>query len=190
MAVDKFTKWIEAAPVTTQYSSAAVNFIKSTVFCFGVPNSIITDNGRNFTSKEFKDYYEGLGIKLNFALVAHLITNMQVEKANGLICNGLKKRLMAPLDRAKHDWGDELPSMLWSLLTIPNTETQQTPFFPVRGAEAMLPVEIMHEDPRVSDYEEIASTEELQDDIDALDKARGIALSRCAQYQQNLRNYH
>jgi transposase-like protein len=56
MAVDKFTKWIEAALVTTQYSSAAVNFIKSTVFRFGVPNSIITDNGRNFTSKEFKDY--------------------------------------------------------------------------------------------------------------------------------------
>jgi hypothetical protein len=63
VAVDKFTKWVEAAPVTTQDSTAAINFIKSIVFCFGVPHSIITDNGTNFTSKEFKSYCEGLGIK-------------------------------------------------------------------------------------------------------------------------------
>jgi transposase-like protein len=51
VAVDKFTKWVEAAPVTTQDSTAAINFIKSIVFHFGVPRSIITDNGTNFTSK-------------------------------------------------------------------------------------------------------------------------------------------
>jgi hypothetical protein len=47
VAVDKFTKWIEAAPETTQDSTAAMNFIKSIVFHFGVPHSIITDNGTN-----------------------------------------------------------------------------------------------------------------------------------------------
>jgi hypothetical protein len=62
VAVNKFTKWVEAAPVTTQDSTAAINFIKPIVFCFGVPYSIITDNGTNFTSKEFKSYCEGLGI--------------------------------------------------------------------------------------------------------------------------------
>jgi transposase-like protein len=46
VAADKFTKWVEAAPVTTQYSTAAINFIKSIIFRFGVPHSIITDNGR------------------------------------------------------------------------------------------------------------------------------------------------
>jgi hypothetical protein len=69
VAVDKFTKWVEAAPVTTQDSTAAINFIKSIVFCFGVPHSIITDNGTNSTSKEFKNYCESLGIKLKFASV-------------------------------------------------------------------------------------------------------------------------
>jgi transposase-like protein len=97
VAVNKFIKWIEAALVTTQDSTAAVNFIKSIVFCFGVPHSIITDNGTNFTSKEFKDHCESMGIKLNFASVAHTQTNGQVKKANRLICNGIKKRLVAPL---------------------------------------------------------------------------------------------
>jgi hypothetical protein len=42
VAVDKFTKWVEGAPVTTQDSTAAINFIKSIIFRFGVPHSIIT----------------------------------------------------------------------------------------------------------------------------------------------------
>jgi transposase InsO family protein len=69
------------------------NFIKGIVFQFGVPNNIITDNDSNFTSREFKDYFEGRGIKLHFASVAHPQTNGLVKKANGLICNGIKKCL-------------------------------------------------------------------------------------------------
>jgi hypothetical protein len=161
VAVDKFTKWVEAAPVTTQDSKAAINFIKSIVFHFGVPHSIITDNGTNSTSKEFKDYCEGLRIKLKFASVVHPKTNGQVKKANGLICNGIKKRLLAPLEKAKHAWVDELPSVLWSLQTTPNATTQETPFFLVHGAEAVLPVEITHKAPRIAAYDETTSTEVL-----------------------------
>jgi transposase InsO family protein len=182
VAVDKFTKWVEAAPVTTQDSTAAINFIKSIVFCFGVPHSIITDNGTNFTSKEFKSYCESMGIKLKFASVAHPKTNGQVKKANGLICNGIKKRLLAPLEKAKHALVDKLPSMLWSLKTTPNAATQETPFFLVHGAEVVLPVEITHEAPRITAYDETTSTEALQDDVDALDEARDIALARATQY--------
>jgi transposase InsO family protein len=190
VAVGKFTKWVEAAPVTTQDSKATINFIKSIVFRFGVPHSIITDNGTNFTSKEFKDYCEGLGIKLKFASVAHPKTNRQVEKANGLICNGIKKRLLAPLEKAKHAWVDELPFVLWSLRTTPNVATQETLFFLVHGAKVVLPVEVTHEAPRIVAYNEATSTEALQDDVDALDEARDVALARATQYQQNLRNYH
>jgi transposase InsO family protein len=190
VAVDKFTKWVEAAPVTTQDSIAAINFIKSIVFRFGVPHNITTDNGTNFTSKEFKSYCESIRIKLKFASVAHPKTNGQVEKANGLICNGIKKRLLAPLEKAKHAWVDELPSVLWSLRTMPNAATQETPFFLVHGAEAVLPVQITHEAPRIVAYDETTSTEALQDDVDTLDKARNVALARATQYQHSLRNYH
>jgi transposase InsO family protein len=110
VAVDKFTKWVEAAPVTTQDSTTTINFIKSIIFHFGVPHSILTDNGTNFTSKEFKSYCESMGIKLKFASVAHPNTNGQVEKAN-------------KLHNGKHAWGDELPSVLWSLRTTPNAAT-------------------------------------------------------------------
>jgi hypothetical protein len=138
VVVDKFTKWVEAALVTKQDSAVAINFIKSIVFRFGVPHSIITYKGTNFTLKDFKNYCESMGIKLKFAFMAHPKTNGQVEKANGLICDGIKKRLLAPLEKAKHAWVDELPSALWSLKTTPNAATQETPFFLVHGVEAML----------------------------------------------------
>jgi hypothetical protein len=52
----------------------------------------------------------------------------------------------------------------------------------------MLPFKITHEAPRIATYDESSSNEALQDDVDALDEARDVALARAMQYQQNLRN--
>jgi hypothetical protein len=75
--------------------------------------------------------------------------------------------------------------VLWSLRTTPNAKTQETPFFLVHGVQAVLPVEITHEAPRISTYDEAASKEALQDEVDALDEARYVVLARSTQYQQN-----
>jgi hypothetical protein len=80
VADDKFTMWIEATPVNMQDSTVVINFIKSIIFHFGVPHNIITDNETNFISKEFKNYCERMGTKLNFASMAHPQTNGQVKK--------------------------------------------------------------------------------------------------------------
>jgi transposase InsO family protein len=50
VAVDKFSKWIEAFSVTNQEATTVVKFFESIVYWYGIPNSIITDNGANFTS--------------------------------------------------------------------------------------------------------------------------------------------
>jgi ribonuclease HI len=88
------SKWIEAIPVTNQEATTAVKFFKSIIYRYSVPNSIITDNGTNFTSGEFQEFAKNLGIKVKYALVTHPKSNGQVEKANGLVCVGLKKRLL------------------------------------------------------------------------------------------------
>jgi len=43
--MDKFTKWIEAWPITVIKSEQAMLFFMDIIHLFGVPNSIITDNG-------------------------------------------------------------------------------------------------------------------------------------------------
>ena len=52
VAVDKFTKWIEAKPITNICSEEAVKFFLDIIYRFGVPNCIITDHGTNFTGKK------------------------------------------------------------------------------------------------------------------------------------------
>jgi hypothetical protein len=54
----------------------------------------------------------------------------------------------------------------------------------------VLLVEVTHEAPRVTAYDETTSIEALQDNVDALDEARDKALERATQYQQSLQNYH
>ena len=177
VAVDKFTKWIKAKPVTSVDAASTVNFIESIIYRFGIPHSIITDNGSNFTAEEFQSFCTKQGIRLNYASVAHPQSNGQVERINGLVTSGVKKRLMTPLQRAAGAWVEELPSVLWSLRTTPNRSTQYTPFFMVYGAEAVLPSDVRYNAPRVTAYTEADSTAALENDIDVLDEAREIALA-------------
>jgi hypothetical protein len=58
VTVDKFTKWIEARPISVISSEQAVLFFRDIVHRFGVPNSIITDNGTQFTEKKFLRFYD------------------------------------------------------------------------------------------------------------------------------------
>ena len=65
VAVDKFTKWIEAKPITNIRSEEAVKFFLDIIYRFGVPNCIITDHGTNFTRKKFLDFSDGYGIRID-----------------------------------------------------------------------------------------------------------------------------
>ena len=93
VAVDKFTKWIEAKPITNIRSKEAVKFFLDIIYRFGVPNCIITDHGTNFTRKKFLDFSDGYDIRINWASVGHPRTNGQVERANGMVLQGLKPRI-------------------------------------------------------------------------------------------------
>ena len=53
VTVDKFTKWIEARPISVIKSEQAVLFFLDIVHHFGVLNSIITNNNTQFTRKKF-----------------------------------------------------------------------------------------------------------------------------------------
>jgi transposase-like protein len=53
IAIDKFTKWSKATVVVKINKQSTVKFIKSIIYRFGVPNTIITDNGSQFTSRAF-----------------------------------------------------------------------------------------------------------------------------------------
>jgi ribonuclease HI len=75
VAIDKFSKWIEVRPLTSIGSEQAVVFFTNIIHRFGIPNSIITDNGKQFTGKKFQDFCEGHHIHVDWAAIAHPMTN-------------------------------------------------------------------------------------------------------------------
>jgi hypothetical protein len=52
--------------------------------------------------------------------VAHPLVNGQVERTNGLILNGLKKRLYDENSKKGGKWIHELPLVVWGLSTQPS----------------------------------------------------------------------
>ena len=121
VAIDKFTKWIEAKPVATITVAMAKEFFQDIMVRFGVPNRIITDNGTQFTGSEFKDWCEEIGIKICYA------SDGQVERANGMVLQGIKSRVFNRLKPYAGKWARELPSVLWALRTSPSRATGKSP---------------------------------------------------------------
>jgi hypothetical protein len=187
VAVDKFTKWIKAKPIKKLDDSSTIKFFNEIITRYGVPHSIITDNGTNFAKGVFAEYYGQEGIRLDLASVAHPRSNGQVEKANGLVLVGIRPRLVEPLERSAGSWVEELSSVLWSLHTTPNRSVGFTPFFLVYGAEAVLTTDIEFDVPRVIQYTEEQAKEAHEDGVDLLEEAREQALARSVLYQQQLR---
>jgi transposase InsO family protein len=75
VAINKFTKWLEATPVVNITKASTIAFLKSIMCRFGVLNRIITDNGIQFKSRHFQEYCEDIDIQLCFASVAHPRSN-------------------------------------------------------------------------------------------------------------------
>jgi ribonuclease HI len=190
VAIDKFSKWIEVRPQSSIRSEQAVAFFTNIIHRFGVPNSIITENGTQFTGRKFLDFCEDHHIRVDWAVVAHPMTNGQVEHANGMILQGLKPRIYNDLNKSGKRWMKELPSMVWSLRTTPSRATGFTPFFLVYGAEAILPIDLEYGSPRTKAYDDQSNRANREDTLDQLEEARDMALLHSVRYQQSLRRYH
>jgi transposase InsO family protein len=101
VAIDKFSKWVEVRPIMNLRAEQAVAFFTDIIHRFGVPNSIITDNGSKFTGRKFLKSWNKYHIRVDWAAVVHPQTNGQVERANDMILQGLKPRIFHRLNKSR-----------------------------------------------------------------------------------------
>jgi hypothetical protein len=112
LAMDKFTKWIEAKPITKTNSQEAVKFFQDIVYQFSMPNTIIIDNGTKSIGKKFLEFADGYGIGIDWASIGHPRTNGRVDRANGMVLQGLKPRIFHWLKKFARRWAEDLPAVL------------------------------------------------------------------------------
>nr|XP_025682208.1 uncharacterized protein LOC112783462 [Arachis hypogaea] len=184
VAIDYFSKWIEAQPLAKITSAQMISFVWKNIICrFGIPRHILTDNGRQFTDHNFKTFLQNLKIKQHFSSVEHPQSNGQAEAANKVLLQALRKKL----DDAKGLWAELVPEILWGYNTSTHSATKETPFRLVYGSEAMIPIEISQSSLRTQaeDYDHARRAE-----LDLLEEVRAVAAVRHKALQQRIGQRH
>ncbi|XP_023914564.1 uncharacterized protein LOC112026112 [Quercus suber] len=183
VAVDYFTRWAKAEALADIWDTDVKKFVwKNIVTRFGVPESLISDNGLQFDSRAFCTFCKDLGIKNRYSTPAYPQSNGLAEATNKVILNGLKKRL----DGAKGSWAEELPNVLWAYRTTPRRSTGESPFSLTYGSEAVIPTEVNLCSARVAGFNPAQNDEMIVGLLDRLEECREAATVRPAEYQQKL----
>ncbi|GJW50307.1 reverse transcriptase domain-containing protein [Tanacetum coccineum] len=167
VAIDYFTKWIEAKPVATITGNQIKKFVWDNIVCrFGLPGEIIFDNEKQFRDNPFKDWCEKLCIRQRFASLKHPQANGLVERANRSLREGIKARV----DERSKDWIEEIPHVLWAHSTMIKSSNGDIPFSLTYGTEAVIPAEIGMTTLRTAEIDMVQNDEALEINLDLLEE--------------------
>lgn len=137
--IDRFTKWAEAIPLPDiKAETVAAAFVNIWVSRFGVPQQIITDQGRQFESKLFRELAKLLGSRVTHTTPYH-------PQANGLIERWHRTLKSALRCYENKDWVSALPLVMLGLRTRIITDHQVSAAEMVYGTNLTLPGEFVEE---------------------------------------------
>ncbi|KAK7502145.1 hypothetical protein BaRGS_00006509 [Batillaria attramentaria] len=136
VAVDYFTKWVEAKPLPSKSAKDTARFLYELICRHGCPKIQINDQGREFVNQVSVELHRLIGVKQNITSAYHPQANGLVERNNRTIQSSLLKTL-----RDEEDWVGALPGVLFAFRTSVQKSTRYTPFFLLYGRQARLPVE-------------------------------------------------
>jgi hypothetical protein len=169
VAVEYFSKWIEAKPLAMITSVTVQKFFSQNIICrFGVPKAITVENGTQFDAETFKDFCDQIGMKIHFASVRHPESNGLVERVNGIIMTGIMKLIF---NQPRGKWPDELIKVVWSHNTTISRSTGFTPFKLLFSDEVLTP-----EEAKAGSIRTAASAEDEADYHVAKDTIEGTKL--------------
>ncbi|GKV52999.1 hypothetical protein SLEP1_g59549, partial [Rubroshorea leprosula] len=187
VAVDYFTKWIEAKPLSTTTERKIEEFLFNSILCrFGIPKRIIADNGPQFRAAALRSFCDDYGIELALTSVYTPQSNGQAESANKIVLRGLKTRVLA----AHSNWVDELDKVLWSCRTTPSSATGETPFSLAYGAEAVIPVEVGLPSDRAGRHDDFNNEQLLRENLDFVEEVREMFRIRNVAHQNRVAKFY
>ncbi|GJV00684.1 reverse transcriptase domain-containing protein [Tanacetum coccineum] len=187
VAIDYFTKWIEAKLVVTITGNQVKKFVWDNIVCrFGLPGEIVSDNGKQFHDNPFKDWCEKLCIRQCFASVKHPQINGLVERANRSLGEGIK----AQLDERSKDWIGELSHVLWAHRNMIKSSNEETPFSLTYGTKAVILAEIGMPTLRTAKVDLTRNDEALEINLDLIEEKREQAAIQEAKNKAKMEKYY
>ena len=94
VATDYFSKWIEAEAFTSIKDKDVTQLIWKNIVCrFGIPRSIVSDNGPQFDNQAYRNFCQELKIKNLYSTPRYPQSNGQAEAYNKTLLTALKKTI-------------------------------------------------------------------------------------------------
>nr|GEX75919.1 reverse transcriptase domain-containing protein [Tanacetum cinerariifolium] len=163
VAMDYFTKWIEAKAVATITGGHVKKFMWDNIVCrFGIPGEIVSDN------------------------VKHPQSNGLVERANRSLGEGIKSRL----GERNKNWVEELPHVLWAHRTMIKSSHDDAPFSLTYGTKAVIPAEIKMPTYRTTAVDVVSNDDKLRLNLDLLEERRERATICEAKAKAKMTKYY
>ncbi|UYV71202.1 hypothetical protein LAZ67_8002154 [Cordylochernes scorpioides] len=128
--IDHLTRYVWAFPTIKNTAQATLQCFNRILQVSLPIKHIITDNGKNFNSKEFKRCLKVHSIKQTFTTPYHPQSNGMCEKVNGTIMTKLRAAL---LDKPKVKWSTLLPKVITDYNNTPHDVTGFPPSFLLFG---------------------------------------------------------
>jgi transposase InsO family protein len=136
VAIDYFTKWVEAISLKIVTSAIMIEFIKEhIIYRFGNPQTITIDQGKMFTSKEFEDFATNTSFKLINSSPYYAQANGQAEASNQILIKLITKKI----SENPRKWHLTLNETLWSYRMACHGSTKCSPSELVYGHSVVLP---------------------------------------------------
>jgi hypothetical protein len=119
---DSYSKWIDAQPMKNATAYATLKVLLRYAADNGMPQLLVSDNGTQFTSKQFQRFCKENGIKHRTSPVYHPQSNGQAEKMVQVYKNFIKKKA---LESGNNPFDIHLATsqFLCCYRTTPNTAT-------------------------------------------------------------------
>lgn len=121
--IDAFTKFVFAKAAKNCSSFETIRLLKEVLTQFGNSSRIITDRGKAFTSRYFKQFSEEMQFRHVLNAIASPRSNGQVERVNRTLLDGLNT-----MSESECLWDNKLPDIVWGINNTPHATTGFTPF--------------------------------------------------------------
>ena len=127
--VCRATKYLFAEAVPNIEAATLVPIIANHFLCFGIPSTVLTDRGTNFTGRVMAQLFKDYGVKHLTTTSFHPETNGQCENANKTIGTALRTRTK------KDDWDHALKLIVYAYNAAKNSTTGQEPYYLTFGTQ-------------------------------------------------------
>ncbi|XP_068204237.1 uncharacterized protein [Palaemon carinicauda] len=139
--MDRTTRFPEVIPVRCIKSGIVIKHLMDFFSRYGLPREIQSDQGSNFTSREFQAKMNELGIKHNLASSYHPESQGILERFHSTLKNALTKYCLDHVE----EWDKDLPLLLFALRSAPSESLGFSPFQMVYGHNVRGPLDLLRE---------------------------------------------